>query len=790
MSLTTRHTIGARLLLAFALSTSLLTIVSLVAWGTWSRLDYQVEELLNQSVPKYNTSYVLETRSSEIRRRIQLIVSATSKVILNQQYQRLQDDFAAIHSALASLQETEEQVALQQGYIELQQTTLHINDLVSSRIDVNRRLALFAEQLDWLHQDIGMELSPMRQELQWQLERGGAAQSQAQVMFQTINLIQAILDGETQAFLFVDELLRAKHLTQVDNGMRVLQYRLDELNRLSQPLFSQPSSIAYQQLLEEWRDVLRLDGDFHQSLRDMVVLTQHLDSTSEQLQTQLNQQHMSIADLVANADALFVQVKKQTAQLVKEGNRVLLICFGLSIGLSLLLMYYFVHKRIVGRLHRLSESLDAIIHNDLSHPITVDGKDEIGILSEQLIMYGKKVEEMERTNALSLINNTQASLITCDLLGQIESANPSAMATLRLESIIKPLTLWSCFSERVQLKVSQLFDEQGQLVRKGADSLTLSLGNPEKPYYLRLYLRRYNQGLNDKIIVTITDVTDQEHANRLLEQRVKEKTQSLREKNRQLQAEVEERQRAEAHLKKTQGELIQAAKMAVVGQTMTSLAHELNQPLSAMSTYLFSARLALEETPQAQLAESLDHIESLTTRMGKIVNSLRQFARKNSSDESLQPMRLNSVVEQAFVLVHTKAKRQQVQLINELSDDLTVMADALSLEQVLINLIVNGCDASTTSARSWVKLIELETTSKGMLRIAIVDSGPGFEHDVVDKLFTPFTTTKEVGLGLGLSICQSLVEKMQGRIALASDLEKGAMVILELQQDEKYRTTD
>ncbi|ELY5210452.1 HAMP domain-containing protein [Vibrio cholerae] len=787
MSLTTRHTIGARLLLAFAFSTSLLTIVSLVAWGTWSRLDYQVAELLNQSVPKYNTSYVLETRSSEIRRRIQLIVSATSKVTLNQQYQRLQEDFTAIHAALASLPQNEQQAALQQGYTELRQTTQQINDLVSARIDVDRRLALFAEQLDWLHQDIGMELSPMRQELQWQLERGGAAQPQAQVMFQTINLIQTILDGETQAFLFVDELLKAKHLTQVDNGMRVLQYRLDELSRLSQPLFTQPSSIAYQQLLEEWRNVLRLEGDFQQSLRDRVMLTQKLESTSEQLQIQLDQQHTAIADLVANADALFVQVKGQTAQLVQEGNRVLLICFGLSIGLSLLLMYYFVHKRIVGRLHRLSESLDAIIHNDLSHPISVDGKDEIGTLSEQLILYGKKVEEMERTNALSLINNTQASLITCDRYGQIESANPSAMATLRLESLAQPLTLWSCFAEHVQSKVGQLFDTKGNLIQKGAESLTLSLGNPEKPHYLRLYLRRYSQGLHDKIIVTITDVTDQEHANRLLEQRVKEKTQSLREKNRELQAEVEERQRAEAHLKKTQGELIQAAKMAVVGQTMTSLAHELNQPLSAMSAYLFSARLALDEAPQVQLAASLDHIENLTERMGKIVNSLRHFARKNSSDESLQPVRLNSVVEQALVLVQTKAKRQQIKLINTLPDDLMVMADALSLEQILINLIVNGCDASTTCTQPWVKLIALGT-EQGIQRIAVIDSGQGFEHEVVDKLFTPFTTTKEVGLGLGLSICQSLVEKMQGRIALASNLEKGAMVILELQQDEKYRT--
>ncbi len=117
------------------------------------------------------------------------------------------------------------------------------------------------------------------------------------------------------------------------------------------------------------------------------------------------------------------------------------------------------------------------------------------------------------------------------------------------------------------------------------------------------------------------------------------------------------------------------------------------------------------------------------------------------------------------------------------------MAVAWRLAQVLINLIVNGCDASTTFAQPWVKLIALGT-EQGMQRIAVIDSGQGFEHEVVDKLFTPFTTTKEVGLGLGRSICQSLVEKMQGRIALASNLEKGAMVILELQQDEKYRTAD
>ena len=787
MSLSKHSTIGGRLLLAFGFSTLLLSIVSLIAWITWSRLDEQVSALLNQTLPKYNASYVLEMRSAEIHRRIQLILNATNKTTINQQNQKLKDDLAASNLAISSLQETSEQAALQSGHLKIKQMIQQISELVSERIDVNRRLSLFSEQLDWLHQDIGMELSPMRQELQWQLERWSSEdQPKYQVMFQTINLIQRILDGESQAVLFVDELLKAKHLTQVDNGMRVLQYRLDELIHLSQPLLTQPSSIVYQQLLEEWCNVLILDGDFHHSLRDMVILKQRLNITSEQLQMLLEQQHIAVAELVTNADVLFFQVKDQTAQLVQNGNRVLLIGFGLSIGLSLLLMYYFVHKRIVGRLHRLSESLDAIIHNDLSHPIIVDGQDEIGMLSEQLIMYGKKVEEMERTNALSLINNTQASLISCNKEGKIESANPSAVATLRLASITDSLTLWSCFSDSIQHQVRRLFETKGNLLTKGADSLTVSLGSLDKPHYLRLYLRCYNQGLSDKIIITITDVTDQEHANYLLEKRVKAKTRTLRQKNLELLLEIEERQRTEAHLKKAQEELVQAAKMAVVGQTMTSLAHELNQPLSAMSAYIFSARLVLEKEPQVKLTDSLNHIENLTDRMGKIVNSLRHFSRKNSGDEILKPILLSSVVEQVLVLLHTKIKQQQIMVINELPDNLIVMADRLSLEQVLINLIVNGCDAAVVKAHPWIKLIHLGT-NQAMQIIAVVDAGEGFDYNVIDKLFTPFTTTKEFGLGLGLSICQSLIEKMQGRIGLASNLDRGAMVILELKQDEKYR---
>jgi two-component system phosphoglycerate transport system sensor histidine kinase PgtB len=190
----------------------------------------------------------------------------------------------------------------------------------------------------------------------------------------------------------------------------------------------------------------------------------------------------------------------------------------------------------------------------------------------------------------------------------------------------------------------------------------------------------------------------------------------------------------------------------------------------------------LEQAETGQITQSLSQIESLTERMGKIVNSLRHFARRSSSDEPLKALSLNSVVEQAMLLVQTKAKRQQVVLNNELPETLSVIGETLSLEQILINLLVNACDAASSHQNKAVSLVLLSSDEK-IHRIAITDSGSGFEHGVVGKLFTPFTTTKEVGLGLGLNICQSLIERMNGQIYLASNLDKGAMVVLELPHD-------
>lgn len=214
---------------------------------------------------------------------------------------------------------------------------------------------------------------------------------------------------------------------------------------------------------------------------------------------------------------------------------------------------------------------------------------------------------------------------------------------------------------------------------------------------------------------------------------------------------------------------------------MTSMAHELNQPLNAMSTYLYSAKISSQAGNFAGVNQSLGYIEGLAMRMGKIISSLRSFAKKSDDDQPAATQNLKDIADQAMTIVIAKARRQMVEIDNQLTSDLTVHGNALAIEQVLVNLLVNSCDAIDEQNGEKRKItIRAVYETQTHHAIGIFDSGNGFDFSIIDKLFTPFTTTKEVGLGLGLNISKSLMEKHSGQIYLASNLDKGALVILEL----------
>ncbi|MGW8394136.1 sensor histidine kinase [Pseudoduganella sp. HUAS MS19] len=243
---------------------------------------------------------------------------------------------------------------------------------------------------------------------------------------------------------------------------------------------------------------------------------------------------------------------------------------------------------------------------------------------------------------------------------------------------------------------------------------------------------------------------------RELESRIAQRTQQLSETNRILRT--------------TQNELVQAGKLAMLGQMAAGVTHELNQPLAAIRAFADNARTFLERGQPEQAASNLGHIGDASARMGAIISQLKGFARK---DETIGPVDFARAARSSAFLLESESKRRNVALDIDTGDEpLTVAGDTVRIEQVLINLLRNALDAVEAMPQPRVTVVLSREGAEGVARIS--DSGPGIPQEVAAHLFEPFFTTKPAGqgLGLGLAISSSIVQAMNGRLT-ARNLDGG-----------------
>jgi two-component system sensor kinase FixL len=239
---------------------------------------------------------------------------------------------------------------------------------------------------------------------------------------------------------------------------------------------------------------------------------------------------------------------------------------------------------------------------------------------------------------------------------------------------------------------------------------------------------------------------------------------------------VSARQRAEQRLQELQSELIHVARLSAMGEMASALAHELNQPLTAVINYAQTAHGQLERRPgqgAGDLVGLLEKTVQQASRAGQIIRRLRQFVAKGETDRALEDV--NAVVEEASALALIGAGGKGIAARRMLASGLPpVLLDKIQIHQVITNLIRNSIDALDGVARREI-VISTGRTGKNMVEIAIADSGPGLAPEIADRLFQPFVTTKPWGLGIGLSICRSIVDAHDGRLR-ASDNPGGGTV--------------
>jgi two-component system sensor kinase FixL len=236
---------------------------------------------------------------------------------------------------------------------------------------------------------------------------------------------------------------------------------------------------------------------------------------------------------------------------------------------------------------------------------------------------------------------------------------------------------------------------------------------------------------------------------------------------------ITDRKEAELRLRELQGELAHVARLSEMGQMVTTLAHELSQPLTAASNYLEALRVMLEREDTLLLDRARSTVASAIgqiARVGEIIKHLRGYVKKSAPVR--KPEDCGALIEEASTLASI-SRRVLVQ--SRVAPDLPrIMADKVQIQQVLINILRNAVEAMETSPRREIA-IQAARGADGLVAFAVTDTGPGIAQHIAERLFQPFVTTKDHGMGVGLSLCRAIIEAHGGSLWAEPNPEGGSI---------------
>jgi two-component system C4-dicarboxylate transport sensor histidine kinase DctB len=388
----------------------------------------------------------------------------------------------------------------------------------------------------------------------------------------------------------------------------------------------------------------------------------------------------------------------------------------------------------------------------------------------------RALEESE-ARIRAIIDHTHAGLITLDEAGSVRYMNPTA----------EKLFGWSADEIRGQY-LSPLFSDAARVIcwryimDETTDTAELTteagaLGRNQQVFPVELTIGRMSVAGEKLFMLTIHDITERKlyeqklrDATEALEYRVEERTKDLVQTNARLVEEMTQH-------RNTQNELIQTAKLAVLGQLSAGINHELNQPLTAIRNYADNAKAFLKVGRLEPVENNLQEIGGLTARMAKIIHPLKEFSRKSTN--CIEPVSLQQIRDGVMSVMYGRFEKEAVTVFwPEAVGDIWVMADRLRLEQVFVNLLTNALQAIASQSVKEIKINVIKENDQTEIRV--LDNGPGVQDP--ERVFEPFYTTKSSGqgIGLGLPISQRIIESFYGELRVRNHESAGAEFLIRL----------
>jgi two-component system sensor kinase FixL len=290
-------------------------------------------------------------------------------------------------------------------------------------------------------------------------------------------------------------------------------------------------------------------------------------------------------------------------------------------------------------------------------------------------------------------------------------------------------------------------------------------------------LRPANQMIEQQLVWLAASEANLSQARDELELRVTQRTRELQLRTTALQREMVERRRAESNTRELSAQLAHASRITALGQLATGLAHELNQPLAAITNYAETADLLLEERSNGLPAvrDALQRVRQTALRAGKLVERMRRFIRPTPLQR--HPATIESLVREVCELCHAGMRDDKTTVRVEVEPNLPpLLVDSIQIQQVLMNLIQNALQAMRNPPVDNPQCMVRVVQDDHECRVEVHDNGPGFPDQATDTHFTPFFTTKPDGLGMGLAISGSIVQQHGGRLWATSVAGRGAIV--------------
>ncbi|XKH38532.1 ATP-binding protein [Azospirillum doebereinerae] len=805
-----RFGIRVRLFLAFVAVAVLSVVACALGWLSYDRLGGTLDEFAESHLPALGLAARLAEEGGAIIATAPILAGSRTEAemdairdALGRRLTALRALTDGIGGGVSDLRPVVD--ALGRNLSELDGTVRH-------RLALARRNQEVIERLRWLHADFLDEIDPLVADARFNIqsalatvESGRPSAGAVRTLREENRRSEAVLQIGANGNLAVGLIARAATLATaetLDDNAGFLDETADRLQRDLAALADWADGVSLGQLVVQLLDLARGPDGSVPALRREELETaargQALLAENRDIVARLNG---LIARQVQAVESDSRAAAARSAQAIAFGRSALLASAVVSLLVAVLVAWLYVNRNLISRLTRLGDAARAIAAGDLKADIPLGGRDELSEMAAALLVFRDTAVAVEEANAQAIIDNAQAGLAITDGEGVIEFVNPLAAALIapppggRAGEGGGVPRLADRLDAEGAARVAAFF-AQSSAGSEGVIPALSILATGRRPdggaVPVQVGVRPFWHRQQQRYIVTLTDMTERLEAEHILERTVRERTTDLQATNDRLEQAIAEHQRTERDLREAQAELVQAGKLAALGQLAAGVGHELNQPLAAIRSYAHNGRKLIGLGRVEEAEGNLGKIADLTARMANITNHLKRFARR--PDSRLGAVELGPVVQGALSLFGNRLREEAVGVELALPDadaesgaPLRVRAEEVRLEQVLVNLLSNALDAVAGAPVRRI-LIRAEMVEKGKgeegdaVRIEVRDSGPGIAAEPVGQIFDPFFTTKPVGtgLGLGLSISYNIVRDFGGVLSVAESGPGGTAFVLTL----------